>query len=115
MKSILAALLVLLFSASCHHEELTPKDLPACIQSIISQNGSWRSGDRLIAIYRYKYQKRYVYLGISDCCDFYNFLFDNNCQILCAPNGGFSGGGDGKCPDFSKEATEQTEIWVKPQ
>ena len=29
--------------------------------------------------------------------DYDNLLFDDNCNYICAPSGGFSGAGDGKC------------------
>ena len=111
------AVIVLFLLVACHREadEPTPNEVPACIQLIIGQNGRGTTNDNYLAIYRYKYQKRYVYFGEADCCDQYNLLFDNNCQVLCAPNGGFTGGGDGKCPDFFKEATEETELWRRSQ
>lgn len=34
----------------------------------------------------------------SPCCDFHNFLFASDGSYLCAPDGGFTGRGDGKCP-----------------
>ena len=116
MKTYVPALAILL-SLSCHKEsdELPPREVPPCIQNFIEHNGRVDSGERLLAIYRYKYQKHYVYFGYSDCCDMYNLLFDSDCHVLCAPNGGFSGAGDGKCPNFFKEATEKTELWHKTQ
>lgn len=110
MKTYLALFALLLF-LSCR-EEYEP-EIPPCIQTIIQQKGQSSTSERFIAIYRYKYQKRYVYFGLSDCCDFYNLLFDQTCQVICAPNGGFTGGGDGKCPNFFNEATEKTELWRK--
>ena len=35
----------------------------------------------------------------SPCCDKYNYLYDSRGVILCAPSGGFTGRGDGSCPD----------------
>jgi len=33
----------------------------------------------------------------SDCCDQFDELYDADCNYVCAPSGGFSGGGDGQC------------------
>ena len=41
--------------------------------------------------------KPYYYVR-SPCCDFHNHLYDLNGDYLCAPDGGFTGKGDGKCP-----------------
>ena len=109
--------ITLFLLVACHREadEPTPNEAPACIRLLIEHNGRGNSGESYLAIYRYKYQKRYVYFGDADCCDQYNLLLDSDCQVLCAPSGGFSGKGDGKCSDFFKEATEKTELWRKPQ
>lgn len=113
---VYATLISLCMLLSCHRaDEPTPKAVPDCIQTIIQQNGRFNTNLSVVAITRYKYQGRYVYFGLSDCCDMYNLLFDNTCQTLCSPSGGFSGGGDGRCANFFKEATEKTEIWQKPQ
>jgi len=44
------------------------------------------------------------YLIPSPCCDRYDYLYDSNGVILCAPSGGFTGGGDGSCPDVLTSA-----------
>jgi hypothetical protein len=53
--------------------------------------------------------KTYYYIT-SDCCDQYNYLYDNNCNKVCAPDGGDSGTGDGNCPDFNGPI-EKTLVW----
>ncbi len=53
--------------------------------------------------------KTYYYVT-ADCCDQFNYLYDENCRIVCAPSGGFTGRGDGKCPDFKGEI-KKTLIW----
>jgi hypothetical protein len=38
-------------------------------------------------------------------------LYDANRNIICAPGGGFSGAGDGQCPDFFQVRTNEKLIW----
>ena len=38
-------------------------------------------------------------------------LLDDQCNIICNPDGGFNGGGNGKCIDFSKNRTEGKLKW----
>jgi len=38
-------------------------------------------------------------------------VFDNNCNLLGHPDGGFTGKGDGTLPDFTKETKEEKLIW----
>ena len=42
------------------------------------------------------------YYVTSDCCDQFNYLYDPQCNEICAPDGGFSGSGDGNCPEPGK-------------
>ncbi len=50
------------------------------------------------------------YYFTSDCCDAFNYLYDTDCNVVCAPDGGITGGGDGNCPAFSS-GLEKTLIW----
>jgi hypothetical protein len=49
------------------------------------------------------------------CCDFYNEVYDANCNFLGAPDGGFTGKGDGKIPDFFAEAKNEKLVWGTPK
>lgn len=41
-----------------------------------------------------------VYLAMAPCCDRFNDLFDAQGNPVCAPSGGLSGAGDGRCPQL---------------
>ena len=41
-----------------------------------------------------------AYLIPSPCCDKYDYFYDSRGVILCAPSGGFTGRGDGSCPEI---------------
>ncbi len=62
-------------------------------------------------IYEYEYQGKKVYAISSNCCDFFNTVVDEECKYVCAPSGGFTGRGDGKCKDFFKEAKQVRLVW----
>jgi hypothetical protein len=34
------------------------------------------------------------------CCDFYGELYDDQCNLVCYPDGGLSGQGNGICPEY---------------
>jgi len=38
-------------------------------------------------------------------------LHDMNGRVICAPDGGFAGGGDGKCSDFFELRMDEVLIW----
>jgi hypothetical protein len=62
-------------------------------------------------IYEYEYEGRKVYAISANCCDFFNTVVDGECRYICAPSGGFTGRGDGKCKDFFKLAKEIRLVW----
>jgi hypothetical protein len=35
----------------------------------------------------YSFNEKRVFLFTSDCCDFFNSVYDENCQYVCAPSG----------------------------
>src|SRR5512138_2141338 len=39
-----------------------------------------------------------LYLIRSPCCDLFDYLYTPEGRTFCAPSGGFTGRGDGKCP-----------------
>jgi hypothetical protein len=45
------------------------------------------------------------------CCDFFSEVYDEHCKFLGSPDGGFTGKGDGKLPDFFEEAKNEKLIW----
>lgn len=57
------------------------------------------SGGKELAqvIQKYSYRGRPAYLFTSPCCDRFNYLYDVEGRVLCAPSGGFTGRGDGRC------------------
>ncbi len=59
----------------------------------------------------YSFEGEVVYLFTSNCCDQYDSLYSKDCNFICAPSGGFTAKGDGKCVGFSKEARHIRLIW----
>ena len=100
---------VLLQSQACKKERGI--HVPSCIQAKIEAISQQPKYNPAAIVYRYLYGDKYVYLFSSDCCDQYNYLYDKECNVICAPSGGFTGKGDGGCSNFSQVATDETLIW----
>ena len=62
-------------------------------------------------LYQYTYKNQTVYFFPQYCCDLPSELYDENCALLCLPDGGITGQGDGKCTDFFLERTLEKLIW----
>lgn len=68
-----------------------------------------------IQIMSYQYQGSQVYYETVGCCDQYTTLYDANGKVLCHPDGGLTGRGDGQCTDFAKARTEERVVWQDPR
>lgn len=87
--------------------------ISACIADKITTYISKGDTTEVTAVYQYYYNGKICYLLNSQCCDFFNLLIDNNCNSICSPTGGITGGGDGTCQSFNKDAIFIREIWSK--
>jgi hypothetical protein len=115
MKNTVTSLLLLLIFTGCGNGKKSQTgayDIPACVQQVISEN-SGSNPPSATRIDEYSYQGKRVFLITAPCCDRYNVLYDENCVTLCAPSGGYTGKGDGKCADFSATAKFVKLIWEK--
>jgi hypothetical protein len=81
-----------------------PKNFPRAIKNKISVN------NKVEQVWEWKTDSKTYYYVVFACCDQFNYLYDTKGNIICAPDGGFSGKGDGKCPVFN-EKIEKTELW----
>jgi hypothetical protein len=108
IKFTCVVLIAVLMMASCGKDDALD-NAPACIKEKIKQIES--QAPRMAAVWQYDYNGQTVYYIPSDCCDQFNLLFDSECNVICSPDGGFSGGGDGRCTDFYAKAKNKTLIW----
>ena len=107
--NLIIFILILVFaSGSCRKNE---NDIPFCINHIIENYKQQAKKNPPIKIYSYQYGGKKVFYVTSYCCDMWSILYDENCNILCHPDGGFVGNGDGKCSDFFKKRTNEKLIW----
>lgn len=104
-------LLFALIIASCKKDDMD-KALSACIDEQIMkiENNEIENPPRII--WEWKVDGKTYYYYTAECCDQFNYLFDNNCNMICAPDGGIAGTGHGECPEFIGEV-EETLIWEK--
>lgn len=63
----------------------------------------------LIASYEYKGQT--VYYLPPRCCDVPSTVYGPTGTVICSADGGLTGKGDGRCPDFFAERKNERMIW----
>lgn len=88
-----------------------PGWLQARIQAVLAE----RKRNPTVHIYQYQYRGQKVYYQSAPCCDQYSYVFDTKGKVLCNPDGGITGKGDGKCADFDKEKTDEKLVWQDPR
>jgi len=112
MKRI-AYLLVGLMAVSfgCDRDRL-PKGTPQCVRDEIEKIKQAPVWNPPLKVYSYLYKGQTVYyIPVYQCCDFASQLVDENCNVVCSPDGGLSGRGDGRCPDFTATRSNEKLVW----
>lgn len=89
--------------------------LPTCIKNKIDSFKLKDVAEKPQRVVEYMYKGKKVYYLVMPCCDFFNEVYDDKCHYLGAPNGGFTGTGDGKLPDFFTEAKNERLVWGTPK
>lgn len=84
---------------------------PGCILQKIDSIKQQRVWNPPAEIHEYEYEGKKVYAISVDCCDRFTIAVDTDCNYLCAPSGGFTGRGDGKCRDFFAKAKHIRLVW----
>jgi hypothetical protein len=95
------------------NKEAVKDSLPVCVRKMIDDASKETPPNSPEQVDEYVYNGKTVYLLTAPCCDQFNVLYDENCKMICAPTGGFTGRGDRKCEDFSKTAQHVKVIWKK--
>ena len=111
---------IILFSCSANKKATTGNELasgineiPACLETKIKTMAADPNEGSPISVTRYQYSNQTVYYMVSPCCDKYNVVYDSACNVLGYPDGGYTGRGDAKMPNFKKEAKDEKMIWEK--
>jgi hypothetical protein len=106
MKQLLVLICSIALLQSCSR-----KLVPACVQQKISEIKAQPKWNPPAEINEYEYNGQRVFLVTADCCDQFITLIDDKCNAVCAPSGGITGGGDGKCRDFFQKAKHIRRVW----
>jgi hypothetical protein len=107
---LICSLISIFFLTGCEKLNV-PGDTPSCIKAKIRDLQSGEVQNPPAKVIEWSYHGEKYYYITSDCCDQFNYLYDDNCKIVCAPDGGFTGGGSGDCPDFSDGTLTTKVIW----
>jgi hypothetical protein len=88
---------------------------PPWLKARIAEVLAERKRNPITRILRYDYEGRKVYYISAPCCDQFSNVYDTRGKLICQPDGGITGKGDGKCPDFDKRKTNEKLVWQDPR
>ncbi len=111
MKSYIFTAIIMLSIAQKKCGKNTANTIPSCIQARIEEIKKQPRWNPPATIEEYSYEGKRVFLFSSPCCDRYNEAYDENCNYVCAPSGGYTGKGDRKCEDFKENAKLIRVVW----
>src|SRR5688572_6027645 len=84
------------FGAACARTALEA-DTPAWLTTLIAQLESQPVANPPASIAQYEYKGQTVYYLPPRCCDVPSTLYSATGAVICAPDGGMTGNGDGRC------------------
>lgn len=105
-------LVIALFFLSAGCEKIVlPEGTPAFVKTQIRGILEQPVRNPPAQVYEWKHNDTRFYYFSAYCCDVWSALYDANGTLVCHPDGGITGNGDGNCPDFSSGTLTKTLIW----
>ena len=85
--------------------------VPAAVAALIEDLKSQPVANPPAYVASYEYSGQVVYYVPPRCCDIFGNLYDGQGQLICHPDGGIAGHGDGRCPDFFSQRKKEAVLW----
>lgn len=105
-----------LLSAACGAgNPAAPDGRPAWLASLIRELEAQPVANPPAFVAKYQYRGEAVYFLPARCCDVWSTVYRTDGTTLCHPDGGVTGHGDGQCPTFLKERTNEQIVWRDPR
>lgn len=101
--------LVMILLAAC--SQTGQSGNPKWVNQLIGQFEKQPVGNPPLSIWRYDYNSQTVYFVPAHCCDIPSVVYDASGNVLCYPDGGITGKGDGRCDDFFDQRSHEQLIW----
>ena len=84
---------------------------PGWLDSVIAELEAEPVANPPALVAEYEYKGQVVYYVPPRCCDVASTVFDSTGAVMCSADGGLTGKGDGRCPDFAAERRNEQIIW----
>jgi len=101
----------IVFGASCG---TSPEENPPWLVRLIEAQMAEPVANPPAFIARQEYASGVFYFLPSRCCDVFSDLYDAEGALVCHPDGGITGDGDGNCPALGEMLREEI-VWRDPR
>ena len=89
----------------------SPASVPPAVAALIQDLKRQPVANPPAYVASYEYGGQVVYYVPPRCCDIFGNLYNAGGKVICHPDGGLAGHGDGRCPDFFSLRKHETIIW----
>ena len=86
--------------------------LPSWLAQMLGDLESQPPANPPLTITRYQYRGQAVYYQTASCCDIFSNLYNEEGELIAHPDGGITGRGDGRLPDFFQERGQEILVWM---
>ena len=100
-----------IFKSLENAETETNSEFPVWVKKFISEKESQPVENPPASLMQCQYKNQTVYYASANCCDQFSVLYNKSGNAICAPDGGLTGKGDGKCRDFGETRENFKTIW----
>lgn len=89
----------------------TPDEFPGWLAELIQRMENEPVANPPAAVIQYGYEGGTVYYVPLRCCDIFSDLYDADGNLIGHPDGGITGRGDGRVPDFLEKRSKERVVW----
>ena len=117
-RALKQCLLIVVLSAGCGRNPAAPDPAvapPPWLTAVIREIETQPVANPPALIARYDYKGDSVYFVPPRCCDVMSIVYRSDGTVMCNADGGLTGKGDGRCPDFFTERRNERIIWRDPR
>jgi Tol biopolymer transport system component len=107
--------IIVLGLTACGTQPAQQPEVPAAVTALIEDLKGQPVANPPAYVASYEYSGQVVYYVPPRCCDIFGNLYNAQGQLICHPDGGIAGHGDGRCPDFFSQRKNETILWRDPR
>lgn len=111
MKTIFLYFVIMAAVQTCAGKGDSYPEVPDCVKKKIEELQGEPARNPPSFVASYEYRGGIVYYVPPAVGDQMSQLYNEECELICSPDGGMTGRGDGKCTDFFEQRTNEKIIW----